>query len=63
MSLLGHGDVIFIQVRWYYGLFLPNSFFLLFRKNIKCPFLIKETILDIQKCEKWVKRMRICTDF
>ena len=27
MSLLGHDDVIFIQVRWYHGLFLPASFF------------------------------------
>ena len=27
MSLLGHDDVIFIQLRWYHGLFLPASFF------------------------------------
>ena len=27
MSLLGHDDVIFIQVRWYHGLFLSASFF------------------------------------
>ena len=27
MSLLGHDDVIFIQVRGYHGLFLPASFF------------------------------------
>ena len=27
MSLLGHDDVIFIQVRWCQGLFLPTSFF------------------------------------
>ena len=27
MSRLGHDDVIFIQVRWYHGLFLLASFF------------------------------------
>ena len=30
MSLLGHDDVIFIQVRWYQGLLLPASFFYCF---------------------------------
>ena len=38
MSLLGH-DVIYIQVKWYRGLFLPASFFYCF-----------ETLLIIKLC-------------
>ena len=33
MSLLGH-DVIYIQVKWYHGLFLPASFFYCFETHL-----------------------------
>ena len=33
MSLLGH-DVIYIQVKWYRGLFLPASFFYCFETHL-----------------------------
>ena len=33
MSLLGHDDVIFIQVTWGQGLFLPASFFYCFETH------------------------------
>ena len=45
MSLLGH-DVIFIQVRWYHGLFLL-AFFPTVPKHIKWPFLTKRVIHEL----------------
>ena len=47
MSLLGH-DVIFIQVRWYRGLFLP-AFFSIVPKHIKWPFLTKRVIHELSE--------------
>ena len=46
MSLLGHDDVIFIQVRWCQGLFLPASFSIV-SKLIKWPFLTKQIIYEL----------------
>ena len=47
MSLLGH-DVIFIQVRWYHGLFLL-AFFSTVPKHIKWPFLTKRVIHELSE--------------
>ena len=47
MSLLGH-DVIFIQVRWYHGLFLP-AFFSIVPKHTKWPFLTKRVIHELSE--------------
>ena len=48
MSLLGHDDVIFIQVRWYHGLFLP-AFFSIVPKHINCPLFTKRVIHELSE--------------
>ena len=47
MSLLSHDDVIFIQVRWYHGLFFTCQFFSIVPKHIKWPFLTKRVIHEL----------------